>query len=118
MASPKTLTLKTAIATRSDRSSFEATTPNIKAKKRTSLPIVEAYADLVGRGGNIDAMLSSRQPDMNNVRTVYDSASKSRMLYYEEQFQYKANMVGGARERVQKESPIIAELKTNVIVSP
>lgn len=47
-----------------------------------------------------------------------NSDSKRRTQYFEEQFQYKDNAVGGARERVQREAPVIAELRTNVIVSP
>jgi len=43
--------------------------------------------------------------------------SKRRTQYFEEQFQYKDNAVGSARERVQREAPVIAELRTNVIVS-
>lgn len=116
MSSPKTLILKTAYASRSERSSLDLPTPNIRARKRASLPIVEAYADLIGRGGNINAMLASRQPAMNNMRNVYDGVSKPGMLYYEEQVQYQPSGIGGARDRMEKESPIVAELKTNVIV--
>ena len=46
----------------------------------------------------------------------YNNASKHRTQYYEDQFRYKDNEIGTARERVQRESPVIAELKTNVIV--
>ncbi|OCL06041.1 hypothetical protein AOQ84DRAFT_355678 [Glonium stellatum] len=41
--------------------------------------------------------------------------SRRRTQYYEEQFAYK-DATGSARERVTKDSPIIAELRTNVIV--
>jgi len=46
----------------------------------------------------------------------YNNASKHRTQYYEDQFRYKDNEVGTIKERVQRESPVIAELKTNVIV--
>ena len=47
----------------------------------------------------------------------YNDASKRRTQYYEDQFQYKDNAVTQTRERVQRQTPVIAELKTNVIVS-
>ena len=40
-----------------------------------------------------------------------------RLSSYDEQYRYKDNMYGSARERVHRESPVIAELRTNVIVS-
>lgn len=43
--------------------------------------------------------------------------AQRRTTSYEEQYQYKDNAHGTARERVHKESPVIAELRTNVIVS-
>lgn len=42
---------------------------------------------------------------------------KRRTTSYDEQYQYKDNAYSTARERVHRESPIIAELRTNVIVS-
>jgi len=42
---------------------------------------------------------------------------KRRTTSYDEQYQYKDNAYNTARERVHRESPIIAELRTNVIVS-
>jgi hypothetical protein len=41
--------------------------------------------------------------------------SRRRTQYYEEQFAYK-DATGSARERITKDSPVIAELRTNVIV--
>ena len=43
--------------------------------------------------------------------------SRRRTQYYEEQFAYK-DAAGSARERITKDSPVIAELRTNVIVCP
>ena len=43
--------------------------------------------------------------------------SRRRTQYYEEQFAYK-DATGSARERITKDSPVIAELRTNVIVCP
>lgn len=45
---------------------------------------------------------------------VYDDAGKRRTQYYEEQFKNGAGSVG--RDKMQRGSPVIAELKTNVIV--
>ncbi|KAF2194523.1 Tautomerase/MIF [Zopfia rhizophila CBS 207.26] len=42
--------------------------------------------------------------------------SRRRQQYYEEQFAYKDDSTSSARERVTKDAPIIAELRTNVIV--
>jgi hypothetical protein len=42
--------------------------------------------------------------------------SRRRAQYYEEQFAYKDDSTSSARERVIKDAPIVAELKTNVIV--
>lgn len=45
---------------------------------------------------------------------VYDDSGRRRTQYFEEQFK---NGVGSAgRDKVHRSSPIIAELKTNVIV--
>lgn len=41
--------------------------------------------------------------------------TRRRTQYYEEQFAYR-DATGSARERITKDSPIIAELRTNVIV--
>lgn len=53
---------------------------------------------------------------MNGNNGAYDHGSKHRMQYFEGHFQYKDNSMSAARERVHRESPVIAELKTNVIV--
>ncbi|EMC92049.1 hypothetical protein BAUCODRAFT_44465, partial [Baudoinia panamericana UAMH 10762] len=42
--------------------------------------------------------------------------TKHRTQYYEDQFRYKDGEVGSIRERVQRDSPVIAELRTNVII--
>lgn len=43
--------------------------------------------------------------------------SRQRAQYYEEQFSYKDGTTSSARDRVTKDAPIVAELRTNVIVS-
>jgi hypothetical protein len=59
-----------------------------------------------------------------NLGTIDDSlgelrpiTSRSRAQYYEDSFSYKDGIASSARERVTKDAPIIAELRTNVIVS-
>ena len=42
--------------------------------------------------------------------------SRSRAQYYEDTFSYKDSIASSARERVTKDAPIVAELRTNVIV--
>ncbi|KAF2683861.1 hypothetical protein K458DRAFT_432046 [Lentithecium fluviatile CBS 122367] len=42
--------------------------------------------------------------------------SRGRAQYYEEQFAYKDDATSSARERVTKDAPIVAELRTNVII--
>jgi len=60
--------------------------------------------------------LAGRKAGDRTSMGQYNNASKHRTQYYEDQFRYKDNEIGTARERVQRESPVIAELKTNVIV--
>lgn len=45
-----------------------------------------------------------------------NAGSRRRTQYFEESFAYKDNTEGTARERVSKDSPVVAELRTNVIV--
>jgi hypothetical protein len=42
--------------------------------------------------------------------------SRSRAQFYEDSFSYKDGIASSARERVIKDAPIVAELRTNVIV--
>jgi hypothetical protein len=42
--------------------------------------------------------------------------SRQRAQYYEEQFSYKEGTTSNARDRVTKDAPIVAELRTNVII--
>lgn len=83
--------------------------------KRRSLPIADAYAHLIAKGEFNEEAFNQMAGDRGSVSL--NSDSKRRTQYFEEQFQYKDNAVGGARERVQREAPVIAELRTNVIVS-
>jgi len=91
--------------------------PNPTSGKRLSSSIAEAYADLLGKSGSVEEALADRQAgDRSSMASQYNSASKHRAQYYEDQFRYKDNEAGSVKERVQRESPVVAELKTNVIV--
>jgi hypothetical protein len=50
------------------------------------------------------------------LRPVTSATSRSRAQFYQDQFAYKDGIVSTARERVTKDAPIVAELRTNVIV--
>jgi len=119
MTSPSSVThpgnlIGTALTKRPSKPDLPSQTPY--AYKRNSTPIADAYDNLVGKGGNISEVMEGRQArDRTSVGT-YNDASKHRTAYYEDQFRYKDGEVGTIRERVQRESPVIAELKTNVIV--
>ena len=76
--------------------------------------------------GAEDYLASRRAGDRTSMRSVngnanggggmpvYDDAGKRRTQYYEEQFKNGAGSAG--RDKVQRGSPVLAELKTNVIV--
>jgi len=57
---------------------------------------------------------SSRGDGLGDLRPI---TSRSRAQFYEDSFAYKEGHGQSSRERVTKDAPIIAELRTNVIVS-
>lgn len=88
--------------------------------ERDPAEIEAAYLNLVGGGGNRSRNISSELSfGMSGDKDAPDFSleeSKRRTNYYEEQFQYKGNGLGSVRERIEKDSPVVAELRTNVIV--
>jgi hypothetical protein len=80
--------------------------------KRSSLAIVDAYATLIVGGNN----MIHEMPERNSVNYGDNTESKRRSQYYEDVHEYKANGNSSAQERVYSESPVVAELRTNVIV--
>lgn len=46
----------------------------------------------------------------------HNYGSRKRTQYYEDSFAYKHDAVSSARDRVTRDAPIVAELRTNVIV--
>ncbi|KAK3725557.1 hypothetical protein LTR37_000527 [Vermiconidia calcicola] len=97
--------------------------PNAYKHKSAPGPAEDQYSELPGLPNEgLDNLLSqlklnSQKSNSDSMRSFsYNEASKRRSQYYEEQFQYKDNAMGQTREKVQRQSPVIAELKTNVII--
>jgi hypothetical protein len=91
--------------------------------ERDPAEIEAAYLNLVGGGGNRSRNISSElsfgmSGDKDTDGPAFSMEdSKRRTNFYEEQFQYKGNGgLGSVRERIEKDSPVVAELRTNVIV--
>ena len=87
--------------------------------ERDPAQIEAAYLNLVGGGNRSRNMSSELSFGMSGDGDGpgYTEDMKRRTQYYEEQFQYKENRLGSVRERIEKDSPVVAELRTNVIVS-
>jgi hypothetical protein len=86
------------------------------AWKRKSAPSEYSERPL---SGDFDEFVRQMSPgNRSSIHSaLYNDASKRRSQYYEEQFQYKDKAMSQSREKVQRQSPVIAELRTNVIVS-
>lgn len=81
-------------------------------RERKSLP-----AELGRYTSLSDYLRKQRAPQDTAMASYYNTPSRQRTQYYDEQFQYKDNVHEGTiRERVQRDSPVVAELRTNVIV--
>ena len=109
LPSPSFLNVPGVAVPYSNRSSFQS-----QARNRASLPGPDVYADLLGKT-DVDEFMQKHLGDRNSMIATYNNSSKHRTQYYEEQFQYRDNG-SSVRERVQRESPVVAELRTNVIV--
>ena len=90
----------------------------------SSLHTNDSYADLLSNSSfqtQTETESSTPTGAMGGNRTSVNMNgaldAQRRTTSYEEQYQYKDNAHGTARERVHRESPIVAELRTNVIVS-
>jgi len=93
-----------------------------------SLHTTDSYADLLSQsilqtdattptGASTPTGAMGGNRTSVNMSAPLDAHAQRRTTSYEEQYQYKDNAHGTARERVHRESPVIAELRTNVIVS-
>lgn len=89
--------------------------------KRRSMPvgIGHDYAHHADRSADIDALLLPLRDLGSNERNYsYNSdVSRRSAQVFDSEFQLKDHAALPAKQRVQKQSPVIAELKTNVIVS-
>lgn len=65
----------------------------------------------------VTPLAQPEEQDANMAGSAVTEASKRRTQYYEDSFAYKDGHGQSAKERIQKDSPVVAELKTNVIVS-
>lgn len=80
-------------------------------------------ADAFPRPAGATVLVSERYGDQLSKDTdavgqrAQNYGSRRRTQYYEERLAYK-DATGSARERITKDSPVIAELRTNVIVCP
>ena len=102
-----------------ERKELPSQRTSMVSNRRKSAPGSHTYADVMEQGGPVleGPILRKGAVKENRRSASYNEESKRRSQYYEEQFQYKDGVVGLSREKVQKQSPVIAELKTNVIVS-
>ena len=91
---------------------------SITPTQRSSLRSTQSYYDLVS-GSEFELVTPPRAMGGNRTSLSMNGSldPKRRTTSYDEQYQYKNNAYSTARERVHRESPIIAELRTNVIVS-
>lgn len=111
--------------------------PSQQNQNRNSV-IADAYENLIASGNGVsmnggrnsvaaeDHLAAKRAGDRSSMRSVngmanggggtpvYDDAGRRRTQYFEEQFKNGAGSAG--RDKVHRSSPIVAELKTNVIV--
>ena len=91
----------------------------VHARKRSSAPPTELYANIYSdliKTDEVDEFRFKHLGNRNSMIASYNNSAKQRTQYYEDQFQYKDNVNSSVRERVQRESPVVAELRTNVIV--
>lgn len=91
---------------------------DLKQLRRRSTPgTAEDYAiaDAIAQRGNLEELMQQQRLSSDGRSYSYNDAPKRRTQLYEEQPQ--RNGAVQTRERVQRQTPVIAELKTNVIVS-
>lgn len=109
----------TSTPSRDERKELPSQRSSIISSRRKSAPNSHTYAEVMEQGGPVqEGPILKRNADRENRRSnSYNEESKRRSQHYEEQFQYKNGLLGPSKEKVQRQSPVVAELKTNVIVS-
>ncbi|PPJ53113.1 hypothetical protein CBER1_11628 [Cercospora berteroae] len=85
--------------------------PATKPRHRSSLP-----AERAGSANGGDVVQKHRGTREAVMAAPDTSPSRQRTQSDDEQFHHQENPNGSVRERVQRDSPVIAELRTNVIV--
>lgn len=110
-----------------DRDDRKQLPSSLTMEERRRSSVADAYNDLMGGNPNhIDSLSNGNGTGTGTVTPAERASRRSsrtsvngryRSQYLEDQFVIKDLSVSGARDRVQKESPVIAELRTNVIVS-
>ncbi|KAK4575023.1 hypothetical protein LTR86_000873 [Recurvomyces mirabilis] len=108
--------MTTTVVTREKRDS-RADLPSANAWKRASITTNEPYTDLFSKGAISEIMAVAARPSRDRTSMGQYEASKHKPIHQDGQFRYKEGAeAGNNRERMQKESPVIAELRTNVII--
>ncbi|CAI6336505.1 unnamed protein product [Periconia digitata] len=94
--------------------SFESSPKSVQAAENT----VQHDDARIIRPATAMAAIAARNPPTSGGPVVQSTGggSRRRAQYYEEQFAYKDDTVSSARDRVTKDAPIVAELRTNVII--
>ena len=89
------------------------------SNRRKSAPNTHTYAEVMEQGGPVqEGPILRRDAQRENRRSAsYNEESKRRSQYHEDHSQYKNGVVGPSKDKTLKQSPVVAELKTNVIVS-
>jgi hypothetical protein len=59
----------------------------------------------------------TKTPSMSQQPVARSESSRRRTQYYEDSLAHKEGHGQSSKERIQRDSPVIAELRTNVIVS-
>lgn len=110
-----------AVTSRDERSELPSQRSSVVSSRRKSAPGAHSYADVMQQqGGPVQegGAIVRRGGERENRRSFsYNEESKRRSQYYEEQFLAKNGAPLVPREKVLRQSPVVAELKTNVIVS-
>jgi hypothetical protein len=61
--------------------------------------------------------VAEKKPAETPAQQQKNYNNRRRTLFFEDSFAYKDDSTSSARDRVTKDAPIIADLRTNVIVS-
>ncbi|KAK5110488.1 hypothetical protein LTR62_005840 [Meristemomyces frigidus] len=109
--------MTTTVLTQQKRDS-RADLPSANAWKRASLTVNEPYGDLFSKSAIEEIMAAAAKPTRDRTSMGQYEASKVKSQTMDGQFRYKDGGEPGnsSRERMQKASPVIAELRSNVII--